>query len=172
MWRSVAVALLLLLVLAGPVAAADGDDDNPSEVSWSVWAARIDEIAQPVVDSIDTVNLRLEETSNDVCETLGGAEFIAGGDYWSDEGMPALAEDASIAQTAYYMGFSIGRPIGYLRAVQDAGTSNLNYLNMLIAFALGGVGWIVFVMTGTLGIRLVMALVQTALRLWELLAFT
>ena len=114
----------------------------------------------------------VDELCLDACGTENSwSTFLAGDDYDAPLEV-ALGANPTTRQIAYVFGLSLGRPIAYLRAINQSGNVlGLNYFVMLVFSMLAGMSWIAFVIIISYSARLIMAAKDTILEIYKLIPF-
>lgn len=146
--------------------------DYIGDTTWWNWAQDIEEFFAPVFEQIGVVREDISELHNGACGTPWTA-FTPPLDPTS--GIPEfymLAGDPTATLTAYVMGISIGRPMAWIRSIQESNSIlGLNFFVMLIYFLAAGIGWIVFVSVITYSARLIRYAVDLIIKIYELIPF-
>ncbi len=147
---------------------AEIEAEIPSERSWTTWAAAIAALFNPVIEMLEGAHDGAVAARDEVCDITGVA-FLPGDDY--DLGDISLPDDPSSQQIVYQLGLSLGRPVGYLRGIEESGVADLNFLSILIWGVLAGVSWIALVAVGVWAMHAARWVLNVAIRIYELIPF-
>lgn len=148
-----------------------GGIDYSGDTTWWEWAQTIEEFFSPVLIGISEVRLDIAELNNGTCGTPWNA-FTPPLDPTTPMEFYVLNGTPTIQQIAYVMGYSLGRPMAYLRAFRESGNIlGLNFFVMLIYFMAAGLSWIIFVTVVTYSARLIRAAVAGIIELYKLIPF-
>jgi hypothetical protein len=83
-----------------------------------------------------------------------------------------LGDTPSIREIAYALGWALGAPVAWVRgALSYANAFDAFWITALIYFVLAGLGWIAFVVVVFYGVRLVRALIDLALMIYDRIPF-
>jgi hypothetical protein len=147
-------------------------DDYDGDTTWWDWAQDIEAFFAPVFERIATVRMDIEELHEGACGTPWTA-FTPPLDPTSGTPELYMLEGQPTATlTAYVMGVSIGRPMAWIRSIQESNSIlGLNFFVMLIYFLAAGIGWIVFVSVITYSARLIRWAVELIVKIYELIPF-
>jgi len=165
--RTQTLLLVVLLSLIPITVVADGGDDQPTDDTAWEWRQRVDEFTAPVFGALIDARNSLAGVQNQVCG-MTDEDFVAADDPLAVIG---VSENPTVRQTAWMLGQSLGRPIGYLRALQRSNNIRLSFVTLLIWFLLAGISWIVFIIVTTLLINTVRFTIEVVVYLYKLIPF-
>jgi hypothetical protein len=160
------IALLILLFLIPVVVSAD-DGDQPTENTAWEWRAQLDEFAAPVFGALIEARTGMEGAQVQVCG-MTDTDFVASDDPLTIVGVDT---DPTVRETAWMLGQSLGRPIGYVRALQQSNNIRISFVNPLIWFLLASITWIIFIWSTSILILSVRFAVETVVYLYKLIPF-
>lgn len=164
--KVVCIVMFLALTIV-PSAYAQQGDDQPTEPGWWQWKERIDSFFEPLFSAMIDARDAMDGKEAEMCGNLNET-FTPGADPLAPI---TISEDPSMREMAWTFGQSLGRPVGYIRALQASNNIGLSFVNVLFWGALGGVSWIVFILTISLLIRGVRVVVDFVVEVYKLIPF-
>jgi hypothetical protein len=160
-----------------PYVARNGNNngDMPGEIgsdtTWWEWAQAIEAFFAPIFERITDVRFDIYELNDAACGNPWTV-FVPPIDPTSIGPELSMGDDASAQQVAFAMGWSMGRPMAWLRSINDSNNVfGLNFFVMLVYFLAGGITWIVFVTVITYSVRFIRMAVDFVIRIYELIPF-
>lgn len=141
------------------------------DTTWWEWAQDVEAFFDPVLERVADTRTDIDELNAGACGTPFET-FVPPIDPTEPLEFYMLAGTPTVQQIAYVIGISLGRPMAYLRAIQNSGNLfGMNFFVMLIYFMAAGMAWIIFVTIVTYSARLIRGAIDLIIQIYDLIPF-